>query len=59
MWTNASSPRRTVEASTRVHFRSPPLDRGGTYTFRVTTPGTINYTATAKPTIDGAISVIP
>lgn len=55
-WTNASPIKRSIVATGAAIFHTNSLARGGTYTFRPTTLGTIYYTTT-HPGLSGTISV--
>jgi plastocyanin len=57
VWTNLSPTARRIIAKGVAVFRSNALVRNSTYTFRVTTPGTIRYVTTPDTKADGTIVV--
>lgn len=57
-WTNTDPFPHTVKATSGATFSSPNIDANGTYTFKVTKPGTINYFCTIHgPQQSGTITV--
>jgi plastocyanin len=56
-WTNDDSVAHNVTAKSGASFASSNFSQGGTYTFKVTKPGTISYVCTIHPGMAGTIVV--
>jgi plastocyanin len=57
VWTNTDKAKHAIAATAGATFRSRTLVRGGTYTFSVSTPGTIRYRDPLHKRIKGTITV--
>lgn len=57
VWTNADKVSYVVTARSGARFASPRLRPRGTYTFRVSAPGRIRYTARGRRDMRGEIEV--
>ncbi|WP_354699973.1 hypothetical protein DSM112329_00231 [Paraconexibacter sp. AEG42_29] len=57
VWTNNESIEHNVIAQEGADFESDNFGEGGTYEFTPTEPGTIEYTCTIHPGMDGTITV--
>jgi plastocyanin len=56
-WTNDDSVQHNVTATKGASFKSANFGQGGTYTFTAKKPGTISYTCTIHPGMDGTLTV--
>lgn len=56
-WTNDDSVDHNVTATSGADFKSDDFGNGKTYTFKATKPGTIKYTCTIHPGMDGTLTV--
>jgi plastocyanin len=56
-WTNDDPFAHTVTAKSGASFDSGPVNAGGTYTFKATKAGTIDYVCTIHPNQAGTITV--
>jgi plastocyanin len=56
-WTNDDSVAHNVTAQSGASFKSSNFNQGGTYSFTPTTAGTIKYTCTIHPGMNGTLTV--
>jgi plastocyanin len=56
-WTNEDSAPHTVTATSGAEFDSGTMAQGATYTWKATTPGTIEYFCAIHPSMTGTITV--
>lgn len=56
-WVNDDSVTHNVTAQSGAAFKSKDFGQGGTYSFKVTKPGTIKYVCTLHPGMDGTLIV--
>ena len=56
-WTNDESIPHNVVATKGAKFKSDEFGEGGTYKFKTSDPGTIEYTCTLHPGMDGTLNV--
>jgi plastocyanin len=56
-WTNDDSVDHNVTAKSGADFKSSDFGNGGTYTFTPKQAGTIKYTCTLHPGMDGTLTV--
>jgi plastocyanin len=56
-WTNDDSVAHNVVAQSGASFKSDDFGQGGSYSTKVTKPGTIKYVCTIHPGMDGEIVV--
>ena len=57
VWTNKDTVEHNVTAQSGGSFHSNNFGQGGTYEFTPTKPGTIKYTCTLHPGMDGTLTV--
>lgn len=56
-WANKDGVQHNVTAQSGASFRSNNIGAGGTFSFKVTKPGTIKYVCTIHPGMDGTLIV--
>jgi len=56
-WTNQDDVDHNVVATKGAKFESDNFGKGGTYSYKATKPGTIQYTCTLHPGMDGTLTV--
>jgi plastocyanin len=56
-WANKDGVQHNVTAQSGASFRSNNVGPGGTFSFKVTKPGTIKYVCTIHPGMDGTLIV--
>jgi len=57
VWTNKDSLDHNVIAQSGASFKSSNVGQGSTFSFTPTKPGTIKYTCTLHPGMDGTLTV--
>src|SRR4051794_19914505 len=57
IWTNQDTVEHNVTATGGAAFKSDNFGQGGTYAFTATKAGTIKYTCTLHPGMDGTLTV--
>jgi plastocyanin len=56
-WTNQDDVEHNVVATKGATFESSTFGKGGTYRYKATKPGTIQYTCTLHPGMDATLTV--
>ena len=56
-WTNQDDVDHNVVATNGAKFESDNFGKGGTYSYKATKPGTIQYTCTLHPGMDATLTV--